>query len=214
MIWLNRWIIVLFVIGLAGCSGDSDPSTPEAETASAWSAFQQGDYTQAAEKADAALNLSATFVEAYVVGAWAYARLGEQNTALTYANQALQHQPSPPDQVDALAVRAFLSWTLDQIPNALDDAQHVLALDAGWRFSRGDPTVNASDIRLLVAQCFWVQAAWNLAQDQVEMVAESVDYPLILDANNPSTWVVNGVTYATYPEALLMIIEDLLYRLS
>jgi len=85
----------------------------------------------------------------------------------------------------------------------------VLAADPDYEFSRRT-TFDYRDLSVILAEAYFMEQDYELAQVTIDAVAQAEGLPPSgLDPAQPETWVVEGVTYATYPAALAAVIQNL-----
>lgn len=166
-----------------------------------WTLFQDGNIADAQAKFEEAIALDASSADAYNGKGWCLLR---QN-ALAEAKQSFDLAISNGlPTADALVGRAAAHRDLPDLPSAIQDALAALSLDPNYRFAY-DSTIDYHDVRIILAQSYFGIADYPNAQQQVNIL----DSENGLDPENSTKWVVGGMSYNTYQEALLMKIEAL-----
>lgn len=169
----------------------------------AWAEYKAGNYWQAIDLFKQLLQLVPTSFEACNGLGWCYATgtVDSLQAALDYFRSAIGLNAYLPD---AYAGRGFVHLALNYYAFAIDDLNRVLAERPNYVFAHNSE-IDVKDIRLGLAEAYFYTQNFTSAQAQVNILAPGNG----LDANDPATWVVDGVIYASYAEALLVWIEKL-----
>jgi len=198
------WAVILAVVVAGACSKKStSPQTSAAEeTDAGWEEFAAGSYTAARSHFLTAISRNDGYADAYNGLGWSQAFLDNLGAAVTAFTNALDNALTTPDADAGLAV---VYRELPDYPGAVTHAQAVLAADAAYVFSRMT-SVDHNDMTLIMAQAYYRQGEgfFAAAQTQLNILVPGNG----LNPASPATWVVNGVTYGTYAEALLMALES------
>jgi len=207
------WIVPL-VLAVAVAAGACNTSAPEdggggsgtdvsATVALGWAAWEAADYTTAFDHFEDAFNQNTTSAEARNGLGWAELFLGNMSAAIYHFDYAMYLELPVFDAHlgMAIALRDSAHYS-----NAILTAEQILAAIPRYEFSHR-PSINYKDLRLLIAACAIRRGEnyFDLAQTNVD----SLDPANGLDPEVPASWIVGGVTYATYPEALIKKIEAL-----
>ena len=179
----------------------TDVITAPELVAEGWDLFQAVSIVEAQAKFEEAIALDTSSADAYNGKGWCLLR---QN-ALVEAKQSFDLAISNGlPTADALVGRAAANRDLPDFPSAIQDALAALSQDPNYRFAY-DSAIDYHDVRIILAQSYFGMADYPSAQQQVDIL----DPANGLDPANSTTWVVEGVSYNTYQEALLMKIEAL-----
>lgn len=189
---------------LAGCGSNDGPVLalpPERALLLGWEAFENRDYGRAETLFLVVLETDGRNAEALTGIGWSRAYASDLDSAAAVFQASLAIAPSRPDALAGLAAveLARRAWA-----PAIAGARAALAQDSTWAFAHRDG-VNADDLRLIVAEASALRSP--PAYDDAQAELDRLDPSNGLDAATPSTWVVDGVSYPTYAEALLAAIE-------
>ncbi len=172
----------------------------------AWLEYTNGNFSAAITKFNDAINESPSGLgieDAFNGLGWSYA-----SNSIDSLDQAIENFSGAiirrPTFLEPYAGRGFTYLAKKKYSDAISDLDHVLQLDANFEFSHNSQ-INVDDVRLGLAEGYFVKQDLDLAQAQVTQLAPNNG----LDASNAATWVVDSVTYLTYAEALLAWIEKL-----
>jgi hypothetical protein len=161
----------------------------------AWNYFQIGQFDEAIDFFTSAIALNPQLADAYHGLGWCYGNTGSLTSAVTNFRSALSYDSQ---LIDAHAGLAFVYSALEDYDNVVVEALIVIGADAYYVFQH-DTAVTIADIRLLLAQSYFFTQQYSEAQAQVDLLNPSNG----LDPGDPNSWVVEGVRYQTYQEALL-----------
>lgn len=165
-----------------------------------WESFELQDYAAAISYFTQAKSI-ADYTDAYNGLGWGYIRVDSIQNALLNFNSSITLDSL---NIDAYAGRSSVNLYLNRYTSAINDANNVISYDEFYVFSH-DTTISYKDIRLILAQSYFYTQQYERAQEQVDII-----YPENgLNPNDPSTWVVNGITYSTYHETLINMIQYL-----
>lgn len=179
----------------------NDVITAPELVAEGWNLFQAANIADARAKFEEAIALDASSADAYNGKGWCLLR----ENALAEAKQSFDLAISNGlPTADALVGRAAVHRDLPDFPSAIQDALAALSLDPNYRFAY-DSAIDYRDVRIILAQSYFGISDYPSAQQQVGIL----DPANGLDPATSTTWVVDGVSYNTYQEALLMKIEAL-----
>jgi tetratricopeptide (TPR) repeat protein len=191
----------LLITLLAGCGGDGDGSTKPTTSASeytsqGWTIFEQGNYSDALSRFSSAISADASYGPAYVGQGWCHLMLGGFNNALTSFNNAISRGATGADAYGGKAAAA-VGLGMSYLPDVVSAAQTARTQTPGFVFDHRT-TFNTNDLYLLEA---YAQA--GLAQFESAIAAANVIAPSGIISSNSATWVVDGITYSTFGNAVL-----------
>jgi tetratricopeptide (TPR) repeat protein len=167
-----------------------------------WTAFEAGQLVAAEAAFQSALAKNARLPEAHSGAGWSRALQGRLEEAAASFESAILYDDG---YADAHAGLAAVSLALRDRAAAITHARAALAADTDWSFSH-QAGIDHEDLRLIVAQAAAIgSGAASLADAQAEL--DLLDPQNGLEPGQPSSWVVEGATYASYQEALLAAIE-------
>ena len=167
-----------------------------------WEWFQQGAYDSARVRFQNALQRHAQYPPAYVGLGWVALRVDSLNVARFWFDMGLFRDNS---LSDGHAGRAVVFFTEQNYSGSLEDINAVLQADSQYVF-QGDTAFTAADLHLLAAQDDYALGQYEAALEHCTVLAPDNG----IDAAIPSSWQVNGTTYATFPEAVLALIHYLM----
>lgn len=198
-------VSVLCLIVAFGCGGDGGggPSDTAASlTAAGWALFEQGEYEAAIEKFNEAIDLDATYADAYNGLGWSNAKLDLLTLALHNFGLCIINDNSLADPYAGCTpvyrdyefpAAAFAEDTTAHFDSALASAQQALSRDAGYEFSH-DQSFDYQDLHLIMAQSYFGKGDFLSAKAEVELLG----YEGTLDPESP-----------TWPQELADAIEEL-----
>ncbi len=199
------------------CSDDDDTGdnggggvTPPVFTAEelntlGWDSFAIGEYGDAARSFEDALDLDATLHEARLGLGWAQAYTGLHDDAVATFLALVDDNQLVDDARAGLAA----TTTFADPSQAISAAQAVLSDDPDYVFSRRD-SFDYQDLYVIQALAHFALQQYEEAQGLVTEIETMNELPSSgLDPANAATWVVDGITYATYHAALAKVIEGL-----
>jgi tetratricopeptide (TPR) repeat protein len=200
---------------IEGCKKEDSPTSPTEETQEwiqeGWQKFEVKQYTIAVTNFNNALNLNpadSVAAIAYCGIGWCKVKLQSYDTAYNNFTFAVQKDSVSPGQyvMDAYVGRAGVLQKKNLYYDAITDAKKTLILDGSYKFAH-DSTIKFTDLRFLLAEAYYHTSQYLNAQGEV-------DYLRNLFGLNAIAWstkdvIVDGVTFATYQEALLKAIEGL-----
>ncbi len=195
-------LLLLFMMTACEESGTGGPTAAE-KVSEAWTAFEAGDITSAFSLFNEAISLNPVYAEAHHGMGWVRLLRGELSHARSAFNSAKTNGLSG---VDADAGLALVYRDLPDLSLAISSARTALAASSSWSFSHRN-SIDWQDLRLVIAQCSYRLGESTFDDAQAEL--DILDPDNGLDDSVSSSWVVGGITYDTYAEALLMAIEAL-----
>ncbi len=214
------WLVLLLAVGfgVGSCGDDEDDGTDgggggtsepvytaEELNDMGWDSFAVGDYYDARESFSLAVEKDASLYEASLGLGWAQAYTGLHTEAIATFEELINDGHLVNDARAGLAAAALFS---DPV-KAEQAANAVLEADEGYVFSRRT-TYDHHDLNVILAESYFAQQRYDLAQLLADNVAQDNGLPISgLDPITPETWVVDGVTYATYHAALAVVIQNL-----
>jgi tetratricopeptide (TPR) repeat protein len=176
----------------------------ESITQNGWIWFAQNEMDSATFYFNQALSQNDEYGWAFIGLGWVQLRQGELLEALSNFNTGLTFDPTI---LDGRVGRAGINLSFNAYDNVISDGNYVLNTDGNYVFEY-DETVDYRDVHIFLAQAYYAKGDFESVQAHCN----------ILDPNNgldpamPSSWVVNGVTYGTYLEALLGLIQYLVLQ--
>ncbi len=176
----------------------------ESITQNGWIWFAQNQMDSATFYFNQALSQNDEYGWAFIGLGWVQLRQGELFEALSYFNTGLTFEPT---QLDGRVGRTAINLSFNDYNAVISDGNFVLNTEANYVFEY-DSTVNYQDVHLLLAQAYYAKEDFESAQAHCNILDPNNDLDLAL----PSSWVVNGVTYSTYVEALLGLIQYLVLQ--
>lgn len=203
----KKTIVLISLIGLFVSTGCGKKVTSVEELSASqliekgWQDFENGNYTAAVFSFEKAIRKDSTLTDAYNGLAWSLAKSGEPDSALTYFNSTLELDSLV---VDAYVGKAGVQQKLNLYNKVIANAKMVLQIDENYIFSH-DNRISFTDIHFLLAEAYYRTQQYQMAQTKVDWLRQILDLDPI-DWNNR---FVDGITYETYTEALLIAIENL-----
>ncbi len=214
------WLILLLAVGLmvSSCGDDDDDNqggggggpigpdyTAQELNDMGWASFTLGDYYDARVYFAQSVAKDAALYEAHLGLGWAQAYTGLHADAAATFQGLIAGGHLTNDARAGLAAAVLFTD-----PAAAEEAaEQVLNADPDYQFSRRT-TFDHHDLTMILAEAYFMQQRYQLAQVTAEAVGAAVGVPPSgLNPVQPETWVVDGVTYASYPAALAVVIQNL-----
>lgn len=201
-------LMLILVIVSANCGKSTKPPPPPEPTAAeltaeGWQLFESNQFANAKPKFSEALGKDGEYADAYNGRGWCNAFLYLDNEAISDFDSA---NSKGLGKQDAHAGLAGIHVGNQESLSAINSARTVLSQDSSYQFSH-KPAIDSLDLHLILAQAYYGLGGAYLdsAQQRVDYLNPAND----LDPTNPATWIVSGVTYDTYAEALLKEIQRL-----
>jgi len=169
----------------------------------AWNAYQSKNYSQAISQfAKISTEYPTNAISLAGMG-WCYIAPPIDSLAkgVNYFDKALGLQSK---YQDALAGRGFALLAQKKYSAAISDLSKLLTYNAAYVFEK-NVAINARQIRLALAMAYYYKQDYKQVQTQLDKIAPENG----LHPNNSATWIVNGVTFVSYAEALLGWLEKL-----
>lgn len=205
----KRFVQFVGVLGLslamlAGC-GKREKITPPDDLSTVervnrgWQEFSSGNFDAAVADFSRAAADSAGFVDAHVGEGWSRLSRATDAQEVSRSIDAFNRAANLATSLDAVAGRAAarLAQGGTSLNTAAADADEVLAGASNYSFSRRT-SFTAADLRLIKAFAKAAQAEYAAALTAADQVQASG-----IQAGNPSTWTIDGVTYSSFPGAVL-----------
>ena len=190
----------------SGGGGSTGPShSADQLNTMGWESFDIADYTQARVYFEEATTLNPNHNAARLGLAWTEAYTGDHQNAIANFQIVIDNGSYT---LDGTAGKATASLAVDA-DEAVSAAQSALDLDADYSFYKR-PSFNALDLHLIIAEAHFTASRYPQAQDEVDIL----DPDNGLDPGDSDSWVVDGVLYPTYQQALLFEIEMLASELA
>lgn len=171
--------------------------------AAAWDLYRQAKIGEAVAMFETLRQAQAQSFEAFTGLGWCYAhpQIDSLEKAVGFFSGSLALYAV---NADASAGRGFVRLALNQFTQAIADFDKVLSINPAYKFAY-DARVSAAAVRLGLAEAHFYLQNFTAAQGQIDQLAAGNG----LQPGTPATWSVEGVLYASYPEALLAWIEKL-----
>jgi tetratricopeptide (TPR) repeat protein len=197
--------LIFSLILLYGCGKKStQPEKTASEfTAEGWSLFESDDFTGAKSKFSEAMAKDGNYADAYNGRGWCNAFLDLDSDAISDFEAANTKNLSKPD---AYAGLAGVYVGNQEFANAVENASMALSMDPNYQFSHRT-AIDFSDLHLIKAQAYYGLGGIYLDSAQAEV--NCLNPFNGLDPAESSSWVVNGIIYNSYAEALLKEIQRL-----
>ncbi len=179
------------------------PSSAAYETSQGWARFEADEFTAAKSNFEEAILMDNAYADAYCGLGWSKAMLNDLADAKIDFLLAINTGLS---SMDAHAGIAGVYRDLSDLDSAIQSASTVLQNTPSYQFSHR-LSIDYKDMHLIMAQCYYRKGESHFiyAQAQVNILDPSNN----LNPSDPLTWIVSGVTYDSYAEALLKMIEKL-----
>ncbi len=169
-----------------------------------WLYFSQEEYINALSSFNDAIYLNSEYGPAYAGRGWVYLRMENYSSALENFDTGLGLDIT---QSVIYAGRSLINLAQQSYSEAISDAQIVINVDSTYQFEY-ETSINYILMRLVMSQAYYATQEYQLAQEQCDIIDPENGLDLVL----PGTWVVNSVTYDTYLEALLGLIQYLVLQ--
>ena len=172
--FLRRTLTLLYFIFilLIACKNDPPPEPPktaEQLIKEAWVQFESHNYSYAITIFSEAIALDYKLAEAYMGLGWSYGKIDSLDLAISNFKIAIILDVEE-QYIDIYAGYAFVCFHANEFSQAITAAKKVIErYDEVYIFLH-DPTITTSDIRLLLAQCYFETGEYYLAQAQVDIL--------------------------------------------
>jgi tetratricopeptide (TPR) repeat protein len=193
---MERVLIIISICFLAisfgGCGNDEEVVAPDTgeRISRGWKEYVAGNYEDAIAKYEEALEEDPASGEAYNGIGWARARLGQLVGSMDSFKKAVTKDPGNADAHAGLAGAYLADGDYER---AIASAKLVLSLEPEYVSDHDD--IQAADIRVLLAQCYYNVGDYAAAEAQIDVLGGAGKG---LNAASP-----------TYPADLLSVIEEL-----
>jgi tetratricopeptide (TPR) repeat protein len=205
---IGSFLLMSVLVALTGNCGKSkkgiEPEiTAEELSNEGWRLFETQEFLDAKAKFSEAIAKDTAYPDAYNGRGWCNAFLDLEDEAASDFNAANVKGLS---QADAYVGLAAIYVGNREFQSAIASAKAALSMDSAYQFSH-ETSIDYLDIHLILAQAYYGLGGGYLdsAQQEVDYLNPAND----LNSTDPMTWVVEGITYPTYPEALLKEIQRL-----
>ncbi|MEZ4653422.1 MAG: hypothetical protein R3E12_07435 [Candidatus Eisenbacteria bacterium] len=204
-------VLTAVVLVAAGCAErkriePTNPTDAAGFVARGWNFFANGNFDDALADFASAIALDADFADAYVGQGWARLGRSTDSAGMLSAVQAFDdanvHGANGAD-VDAGRAAARLGAGGSNLSLADTAAQAALQKDASFVFAH-QSSFDRRDLLLIEAFARAGQGSLSSALTAAEQIRDSG-----IEASNPGTWVVNGVTFPTFEAATLAFLHQL-----
>jgi tetratricopeptide (TPR) repeat protein len=205
---IGSLLFISILLALTGNCGKSKKVTEPEVTAEelagqGWGLFESDDFSDAKAKFSQAMAKDSAYADAYNGRGWCNAFLDLEDEAISDFLAANLKGLSKPDAYAGLAAM----YVGDQeFQSAITNAKNALAMDLTYQFSH-KTSIDYLDLHLILAQAYY-----GLGGEYLDSAQQEVDYlnpGNDLNPADPMTWVVDGITYYAYAEALLKEIQRL-----
>lgn len=172
-------LALLMSVGTMGCDED-DPNGPDEQagpvelTRNGWTAFEALDWNTALENFNLAIDRGAESTEAYSGAGWSYFRLGNEADARAIWTEGLQQPGGVHDIKFGLAALDLIE---DDFDSAITNYLAVLETHPNYNFIHATG-YNHDDIRLGLAQCYYVNQEYQNSLAQVQVLNSSFEADL------------------------------------
>jgi Tfp pilus assembly protein PilF len=199
----NGWILFPLVrLFLSNCSVPSESSTTAEDVIQeGWDLFEQAKYESALKQFNDAVDMAPKHEGGYHGKGWCYLLLNQPTDAIDNFNQAITLGNQTLDPVAGLA-GALLA--IGNYSEAIIKSEAVLQSNAFYYFNH-KPSINFLDLRLILAIAYYHEGLLSKAQEQINYL----DPTNTLKPDDPNSWIVNQISYASYAEALMALIDKL-----
>ena len=171
-----------------------------------WTAFEEGDFSDALLEFTDAYDLDTNNVTANVGLAWCMLLLGEAD--LSFIVNALEKGSTSTNwQNDAWCGLAVARLNQQIYPEADSLAGLVLANDSIYVFTYWSQ-IDWRDLLLIQAQARYILTSYTLAWNAIEPLLPGTPYES-LNPGNSSTWIANNRVYTLFEEILAVVISAL-----
>ncbi len=167
-------LLLLVSISLAffACetSNGTDPDlTADELTQQGWDKFETGDYSEALDNFEKAIEKDNQFTDAHNGAGWASGRLTLLSDGASFFNNCLSLEPN---YTDAIAGLAFIKNAQKEYQQAINMANNLLSVDDQWVFGH-DTDINYRDLHLVLAECYFAILDFQNALNQVQKLDPS-----------------------------------------
>jgi tetratricopeptide (TPR) repeat protein len=197
-------LIIFLLVASSNC-GKSTKSEKSAEefTAEGWRLFEADDFAGAKPSFSQALARDINFADAYNGRGWCNLFLDLEDEAITDFDTANTKELDKPDAFVGLAA---IYVGNQEFTKAITNTKAALFMDSTYQFSH-KTSIDYLDLHLILAQAYY-----GLGGAYLDLAQQEVDYlnpDNNLDPAQSTTWIINGVNYGSYAEALLKEIQRL-----
>jgi len=183
-------LICFFVVGFTGCGDDNPVAVSDADQliSEGWKEYSAGNYDDAIAKYQQALDLDEDSVgsEAYNGIGWAKARIGRLLESMESFKEAVAKNPA---NTDAHAGLAGMYLADSDYERAIASASLVLSLNP--EYASHHDGIEATDIRILLAECYYYDGDYENVEKQLDLLGQSHKD---LDSSS-STYVADLLSY-------------------
>lgn len=169
----------------------------------AWENYQNSNFLEAISTFKELLSRQPNSADAFNGLGWCYAsnQVDSLDRALESFDSAFQIQSN---FIEALTGRGFVQLALKDYSQSITDFSSAIGINPNFVFLYNQ-TIDFKDIRLGLAEAYFFKQNYRSAQEQVDVLQPNNG----LDPNRQDTWIVDSVSYNSYSEALLALIEKL-----
>jgi tetratricopeptide (TPR) repeat protein len=198
----NLLILLLISLLMLQCSVfKSEEPDVESYLSQGWDYFEDGYYLDALDQFEEAISVDKNKQECYHGRAWCYLMLSEASEAIVDFEKALELGNISLDPHAGLAA-AYLAQ--ENYSSAIEKANYVLTGNSNYYFEH-NPLIDYHDMHLILAMAYFHEGDLLNAQEHVDFLFPENQ----LDSNQPSTWTLQQVSYDSYAEALMAVIDYL-----
>jgi tetratricopeptide (TPR) repeat protein len=162
--------LVLLALGCGGDGGGGPSDTASSLTAAGWALFEKGEYGGAIGKFDQALDLDATYADAYNGLGWSNAKLDSLKESLAAFGECITFNQTLADAyAGCAAVYRDYETEPAHFDSAVASAYEALTLQAAYSFGH-DAAFDWHDLRIIMAQSYYGLSDFTDAAEQVELL--------------------------------------------
>lgn len=202
-------LVALVLLFVSGCAERervfrTDPTDAPSYTSRGWQSFSNGDLESARADFASALADDPAYADAHLGRGWALLGLANSATDMATAVTSFDSAVSNGlDNADLRAGRSAAQLGADNLPQAIADATSARASAPNFVFSHRN-SFTLTD--LFLVESFAAAAQGNLA---AALASANNITASGVDAQNPSSWIVEGTTYASFEGAALAFLHKM-----
>jgi tetratricopeptide (TPR) repeat protein len=168
-------VCLLMAFGCGGDGGGGPSDTAASLTAAGWALFEKSEYEAAIVKFDQALDLDATYSDAYNGLGWSNAKLDSLRASLNSFGECLVFSGTLADAYAGCApVYRDYETEPAHFDSAIASAAEALALELRYSFSH-DTSFDWHDLHLIMAQSHYGLGEFMEAKVHVDSLGGTVD---------------------------------------
>ena len=209
----DKLIVFCVTLFCIGCTNPFEPrdENPQPSVAKlalqAWNSFENGNYETALSKFIQITYHDTASMVGYHGKAWSYFLLNEPEIALDNFDITISKGNTSNDPIAGLALAYHAS---SEYSNSITEAKQLLENNSNYSLQY-QPEINSKDVRLVLGMSYFHIGDLAKAQEQVDILAQSLQYfsydPINPDSSN--SWIFNNIEYNSYAEVLMVVIDSL-----